>query len=223
MASQTRFTRQAQAVSVCIGQIQISTSTEVFVVSSISSNIGSSRRAPMTSTDPDAAGQGNLAQQAEPGGTNQASAPAAPASETRSQTDLRNLPGAHQSCTYTQSTGNLTCHDADGRETINHDGYSGRNVQGGVQGRNNPEAQCESNTGPLPRGHYVLAAPQDRPGRTGPVSIQLIPDAANDMCQRSDFWIHGDNPQHDASNGCIILPRSVRELLNAGDRLEVIR
>lgn len=144
------------------------------------------------------------------------------ATETAQGIDLRSLPGAHQSCVYTQSTGNLLCHDSHGNETINHNGYAGRNVEGGVQGRNNPDAQHVRNTGPLPVGHYTIGAAENRRS-TGPVSLPLIPDATNNMYGRSGFFAHGDNPRHDASHGCIIMPRNIREQLHAGDRLEVVR
>ena len=136
-------------------------------------------------------------------------------------TNLRDLPGAHLSCTYTQSTGNLTCHDTQGNEIVNHNGYSGRNVSGGVQGRNNPDAQNVRNIGPIPQGSYTLEA--DRPNDGRPIAFPLTPDSDNNMYGRSGFMIHGDNAQNDASQGCIIMLRDVRELLHEGDRLEVIR
>lgn len=156
-------------------------------------------------------------------------------------TDLRALPGEHpaarsqvqrdtperglqgqNSCTYSQSTGNLTCTDSEGRQVINHNGYSGRNVSGGVQGRNNPDAQHVENTGPIPRGHYTIG-PARNSERTGPAVRDLTPDPANNMEGRAHFEIHGDNRANDASEGCIIMPREVRDRLNSGDSLEVVQ
>lgn len=55
------------------------------------------------------------------------------------------------------------------------------------------------------RSTYTIEAPHYNP-KTGKYSLRLIPDAANVMCGRSAFLIHGDsnaNPGK-ASNGCII-------------------
>ena len=108
-----------------------------------------------------------------------------------------------------------------GNEIVSHNGYSGRNVSGGVQGRNNPDAQNVRNIGPIPQGSYTLEA--DRPNDGRPIAFPLTPDSDNNMYGRSGFMIHGDNAQNDASQGYIIMPRDVRELLHEGDRLEVIR
>jgi hypothetical protein len=60
----------------------------------------------------------------------------------------------------------------------------------------------------------------------GNYHIGLTPDPGNDMHGRSGFYIHGDNGKGDrsASEGCIILPRAVRERIHdSGDtRLHVI-
>jgi hypothetical protein len=42
---------------------------------------------------------------------------------------------------------------------------------------------------------------------------------------RDGFMIHGDNIRHDASTGCVILPRYIRDQIsNSGDnQLEVVR
>ena len=127
-----------------------------------------------------------------------------------------------QTCTYTQSTGNLTCQNPQGQEIINHNGYSGRNVQGGTQGRNNPAAQNVANTGPIPRGSYTIGAARNS-ANTGRAVRDLTPAPTNQMEGRSAFQIHGDNATNDASEGCIIMPRNIRDLLRAGDSLEVVR
>jgi RHS repeat-associated protein len=125
-----------------------------------------------------------------------------------------------QNCIYQQSTGNLTC-TANGNQTINYNGYAGRDVPGGVQGRNNPTAQNVSNVGPIPAGNYTIG-PSFQHRRAGVATRRLTPDANNNMQGRSGFLIHGNNAENDASEGCIIMPRAIRDTLNNGDRLEVI-
>jgi hypothetical protein len=70
----------------------------------------------------------------------------------------------------------------------------------------------------LPRGLYTIEPPHDSP-QVGPYAMSLIPDPANEMFGRSDFLIHGDSIEHpgQASHGCIILPRSVREKIWQSD------
>ena len=122
-----------------------------------------------------------------------------------------------QTCTYHQGTGNLTCTNAQGQQTVNHDGYAGRG-----DGRNNPDMQNVANTGPVPRGNYTIG-PSIRHNTAGPATHRLTPDAGNNMENRAGFLIHGDNATNDASEGCIIMPRTVRDSLREGDRLEVVR
>ena len=45
----------------------------------------------------------------------------------------------------------------------------------------------------------------------------------NQIERTSSFQIHGNNAANDASQGCIITPRTVRGTLNSGDYLEVVR
>src|SRR5579859_5974501 len=84
-------------------------------------------------------------------------------------------------------------------------GYSGRN-----EGRNNPELQAVHNVGPLPRGPYTIGPAELHPV-LGPVAMPLTPEDGNQMFGRGDFWIHGDNATHDASHGCIVIDRDVRQ------------
>lgn len=86
-------------------------------------------------------------------------------------------------------------------------GYAGRGPC-----RNEPSAQRIKNFGPLPCGLYTIERPHDSP-RTGPLTLSLTPDPRNEMFGRSAFAIHGDNDAHDASDGCIIMSRTVRETL----------
>ena len=118
--------------------------------------------------------------------------------------------------TYQQATGAL--HSAAG-ECVAH-GYSRS-----PEGKNDPAKQSLANVGPVPRGGYSIGAPFDSETH-GPYCLRLDPDAANEMFGRSGFLMHGDSVAHPgaASEGCIILPRPVRELVWASDdhRLEVV-
>lgn len=109
--------------------------------------------------------------------------------------------------TYSQSTGELA---QDGQHLAT--GYSGRD-----SGLNNPGAQQQVGVGPLPQGLYTIGPAYDNP-HTGPITLNLEPDPANQMFGRSLFRIHGDTAamNHTASDGCIILPKVVRLAINAG-------
>lgn len=99
-------------------------------------------------------------------------------------------------------------------------GYSGCK-----EGKNSPECQHLKNIGPIPRGVYRIGDPFNSPTH-GPYCLRLLPDVANEMFGRDNFLIHGDSHAHpgEASNGCIIQARAVREIIHdSGDRhLEVI-
>lgn len=116
---------------------------------------------------------------------------------------------------YDQATGEMS---VDGEVVAT--GYSGAE-----DGKNDPMAQSEHNIGPIPRGKYAIGEPSDTKTH-GPYVLHLTPDAANEMFGRSGFLIHGDSVVHPgtASEGCIILPRAVRERIwQSGDtQLEVV-
>ena|ERR1039457_2179991 len=101
---------------------------------------------------------------------------------------------------YSQATGEM-----DGAD-ICAQGYSGRG-----EGLNNPAMQQVHATGPLPQGVYTIQAPH-ADAKVGPIAMRLVPAAGNQMFNRGDFLIHGDNTamNHTASEGCIIMPRAVR-------------
>ena len=107
---------------------------------------------------------------------------------------------------YEQATGRMFSRE-DGLSDLLATGYSGSETDGG---KNNPDKQCESDIGPIPRGTYSIGDPFVGPS---PFSLRLTPDPSNDMCGRSGFLIHGDSiaAPGTASHGCIILPRPVRE------------
>lgn len=117
--------------------------------------------------------------------------------------------------TYDQSSGRLT-HNGKFIAT----GYSGANI-----GRNNPDLEHKVATGPIPRGRWKISGPPYNSANVGPYAIRLSP-VGHSAHGRSAFLIHGDSAKRpgQASKGCIILPRNVRELIwNSGDRdLEVV-
>ena len=102
-------------------------------------------------------------------------------------------------------------------------GYSGGNCGKDPVGINNPDMQGVKGVGPLPvgtytRGEVVLQS------HLGPFAIPLTPDPSNDMLGRGGFYMHGDTtPSGKASEGCIIMPRAVRELFyKSTEPLEVV-
>jgi hypothetical protein len=123
--------------------------------------------------------------------------------------------------TYEQATGKLI--DPDGHLVAT--GYAGGNCGKNPSGVNNPAMQECHGVGPLPVGLYALGQPENSP-HLGPYAIPLIPHPGNTMYARSGFYIHGDminGPPHSASEGCIIVPRAIREELSAsGDTITVV-
>lgn len=88
-------------------------------------------------------------------------------------------------------------------------GYSGKG-----EGKNNPAMQHIHNVGPIPVGTYIIQPPHDSETH-GPFVLPLLPNATNEMFGRSGFLIHGDSIKNPgtASEGCIILPRAVRNTI----------
>jgi len=89
------------------------------------------------------------------------------------------------------------------------EGYSGFG-----QGKNNPSMQDVPDVGPIPIGCYTIGDPFDDPEK-GPCVISLTPQPGTDTFDRSGFLIHGDSIEHpgQASHGCIIMPRFLREMI----------
>jgi Protein of unknown function (DUF2778) len=118
--------------------------------------------------------------------------------------------------TYSQATGKLSRNG-----TLAAIGYSGAEPNG----KNNPAMQEVHDVGPIPQGHYTIDAPFDSTLH-GPYALPLIPASANEMFGRSGFLCHGDSVEHPgaASEGCIIMPRPVRQAIwQSGDReLQVV-
>ena len=119
---------------------------------------------------------------------------------------------------YEQLTGKLF---RDGRWLAT--GYSGHG-----NGKNNPRLQSVHDVGPIPCGFYTIGYVGNTPTH-GPFVLSLTPEKENEMFGRSGFLIHGDSIEHpgEASEGCIIMPRPIRELVwaraqNGESMLEVV-
>lgn len=116
---------------------------------------------------------------------------------------------------YDQSSGKLS-HNGEPVAT----GYAGH-----AWGKNNPNADAAPGIGPIPRGLWRLVSVANSKN-TGPFTITLEPAPGTDTHGRSQFRCHGDSIAHpgEASHGCIILPRPIRERIWASnDRtLEVV-
>lgn len=112
--------------------------------------------------------------------------------------------------TYDQSSGRLTRNGV-----FASTGYSGKG-----RGKNKPALEAMQGVGPIPAGKWRMTGIYNS-ARVGPYAIVLEPEPGTDTKGRSAFRIHGDsiaNPG-DASKGCIILPRRVREAMwSSGDR-----
>lgn len=115
---------------------------------------------------------------------------------------------------YAISTGTLT----DPTGAFAGTGYSGK---AGVW-RNNLSAEADVAEGPIPQGAWHIGPAHTSP-HTGPMTMDLDPLAGTNTYGRSLFRIHGDNINHDASHGCIILgPAIRRQIEDSEDRtLEV--
>jgi hypothetical protein len=122
---------------------------------------------------------------------------------------------------YAQSTGRMY-HFVNGGPVLLAKGYSGSSA-----GENNPDEQCVADHGPLPRGKYLIGAPQ--PLHRMKNCLRLYPDAGNAMCGRGGFFIHDGvfhgGPHGDTSHGCICLPEAARlTIWDSTDlALEVVR
>lgn len=123
--------------------------------------------------------------------------------------------------TYSQSTGDLT--DPNGRPRGT--GYSGFG-----DGYNNPAMQSVENIGPCPQGLWAIGASFTHP-LAGPVTMRLSATDSTMAWGRSGFLLHGDtvahatdpHPSNSASDGCIVLPRALRELIDAStDRMLMV-
>ena len=113
--------------------------------------------------------------------------------------------------TYSQKSGEL---DQNGKKLAT--GYSGAG-----NGKNNPEMQNVHNVGPIPEGDWTISGPPVDTKSHGPYVLRLIPEPETETFGRSGFLMHGDSKEHPgtASEGCIIVPKAVREKVwKSGDR-----
>ena len=119
--------------------------------------------------------------------------------------------------TYSQTSGAFR--GGVGTTVIVSRGYSGAG-----EGKNNPMLQAKPNVGPIPQGRWTITAIFDSAAH-GPRCLRLAANPGTVTFGRDGFLIHGDSMARpgEASQGCIILPRSVREYVwQSGDRhLEV--
>lgn len=116
---------------------------------------------------------------------------------------------------WSQSSGALTNTSTPGQ--MHGSGYAGHDA-----GVNNPAMQNVQGKGPLPQGAYTIEPQRDNVTGSGtrlPGSMRLIPDPNNRMYGRGGFLIHGDNGRgnRSASEGCIILDRTTRNLIERSD------
>lgn len=109
--------------------------------------------------------------------------------------------------TYSQRSGAIRSPDGDTLEC----GYSGKEPCTNV-----PATEVIKDWGPIPTGSYRILDAVDHE-TCGPVSLPLEPNAMNSMYSRSNFLIHGDNADHTASTGCIILSRPTRDEISASE------
>jgi hypothetical protein len=110
--------------------------------------------------------------------------------------------------TYKQSTGSLSSSkSAKPLGTC----YSGHGP-----GVNNPVLQNVAMIGPIPVGTYTIETPITHP-TCGPEAMRLIANPGTNTFGRGGFLMHGDNSllNHTASEGCIIAPRGIRDLVAA--------
>lgn len=119
--------------------------------------------------------------------------------------------------TYEQATGAVL----DETNTYRESGYSGFG-----EGKNNPDMQDVAGVGPIPRGLFTIEPPHNSP-HVGPFAMCLTPIGEQmHLFGRDNFLIHGDSKEHpgEASHGCIILPRALREKIwNSGcHQIEVV-
>ena len=112
---------------------------------------------------------------------------------------------------YSQTTGRLTKFGKPAE--LVGTGYAGKGAR-----KNNAAAQGQVGVGPSPRGFWRIGSPYNS-ANTGPFTIPVYKldnapaDDVDAVTGRSAFRIHGDSASRpgDASRGCIILPRPVRE------------
>ncbi len=94
-------------------------------------------------------------------------------------------------------------------------GYSGFG-----EGKNNPAMEAVPNVGPIPQGRYQIGKAYKHPD-LGPCTMNLTPVGGTTAFGRTLFRIHGDNLDHNASHGCIVLNRDIRLMIDASSDKEL--
>lgn len=112
---------------------------------------------------------------------------------------------------YSQSTGILS----HGGEPIGK-GYAGHG-----EGLNNPKLEMVHNLGPLPKGTWEIGLFFD--DKHLGYCVAALRPTSQDVFGRGGFFIHGDNKRmnHTASDGCIILSKTLRELIRDSGETEI--
>lgn len=105
---------------------------------------------------------------------------------------------------YSQHSGTLSHNDID----------VGKGYSGNGKGLDNPAEQTDHDVGPIPQGQWKIGIAFDHP-HLGPTVMHLSPETDTKTFGRSGFFIHGDNTKtnHTASHGCVILSKSLRQLI----------
>jgi hypothetical protein len=98
-------------------------------------------------------------------------------------------------------------------------GYSGHGI-----GKNNPDMSNVHDVGPIPRGMWSIVALLLTTADHGPFVLRLAPKEGTETFGRTGFLIHGDSVTNPggASLGCIILPRTTREMIWRSNDKELI-
>jgi hypothetical protein len=114
----------------------------------------------------------------------------------------------NQYWTYCQTSGRVFDPTGKARDEASYSGFGA--------GRGNPAMEAVKNVGPIPAGFYDIGAPSFH-AKLGPCAMSLTPRAGTDTHGRTAFFWHGDNPTHNASHGCVISYRTMREAVwNSG-------
>lgn len=114
-------------------------------------------------------------------------------------------------CVYRQGSQDFTCIDESSGITV----VAGSCYSGTGAGRNNPGMNGVEDVGPTPRGWWGIGPPQDT--RLGRPSFRLTPDPDNSVFRTprkpQSFLIHANNGANDASAGCTICEKRIRDVI----------
>ncbi|MDG6094276.1 DUF2778 domain-containing protein [Acetobacter sp. AN02] len=99
-------------------------------------------------------------------------------------------------------------------------GYSGTG-----RGENRPDMDAVRNTGPAPKGVYLITQPFTHP-ETGPDTMRLVPQRSTNAHGRDGFMIHGDYVGHEGqvSHGGLVFGRSIRlKIWDSNDHIIIVK